>query len=151
MASSSASQLVLFIASLLVAATVASTLTASVVDVDQSLQGTGLAAADKIDTNIDIVSDPGSGAVYNESTGTVTLLVENVGQKDLYAQASQLDVLIDGEYATNTSVSTPQQSASAAWDRGEIIRLRVNRTLSPGEHDITVHVTGDEETLTIYV
>lgn len=151
MASASASQLVLFIASLVVAATVASTLTASVVDVDQSLKGTGLAAADKIETNIDIVSDPGSGAVYNASTGTVTLLVKNTGQTDLDAQASQIDVLVDGGYATISSVSTPEQSASPAWDRGEIVRLRVNRTLAPGKHDLTVHVTGDEETLTIYV
>lgn len=151
MASVSASKLVLFVASLVVAATVASTLTASVMDLDEALEGSGLAAADRIETDVEIVSDPGSNAVYNESTGNVTLLVKNTGEKDLYAEASQVDVLIDGEFATVDGFATPEADADAAWDTGEIVRITVSRSLDPGEHEITVHVDGAEDSLTIYL
>lgn len=151
MASVSASKLVLFVASLIVAATVASTLTASVMDLDEALQGSGVAAADRIETDVEIVSDPGSDAVYDDATGTVTLLVKNTGEKDLYAEASQVDVLIDGEYVTVDAFATPEANADAAWDRGEIVRITVSRSLDPGEHVVTVHVDGDRDSLTIYV
>lgn len=151
MATVSIDKLVIFIASLLVAATVASTLTASVVDLDQTLQGSGLAAADKIETDVDIVGDTGSDAFYNDSTGNVTLLVKNTGQKDLYAQTSQIDVFIDGQYATVDALSRPDNATGDVWAPGEILRLTLSHTLDAGEHTISVHVVGDEETVTVYV
>lgn len=151
MASVSVDKLVIFIASLLVAATVASTLTASVVDLDQTLRGSGLAAADKIETDVDIVGDTGSDAFYNDTTGNVTLLVKNTGQKDLYAQTSQIDVFIDGQYVTVDALARPDNTTGDVWAPGEIVRLTVSHDLDPGEHTITVHLVGDEETVTVYV
>lgn len=151
MASVSASKLILFIASLIIAATVASTLTASVMDLDRALQGSGLAAADRIETDIEIVGDTGSDAIYNETSGNITLLVKNTGQKDLYAQPSQIDVLIDGQYATISEIETPENTGGSGWDQGEIIRLTVPASLDSGPHRITVHVVGDEDSLRIYV
>ncbi|QSX00283.1 flagellar protein G [Haloterrigena alkaliphila] len=155
MASDSVSSLILFIAAMLVAAGVAGTLVTNVNEISGSIDTYSGDVRDQIDTDVEIISDPGSDAVYNETdgNGTVSVLIKNTGQKTLSSDASALDVLIDGEYVSNGSATlTVHEGSSSAWRRGEVAELEIPQTLETGaEHRVVVIVNGDEETLEFYV
>jgi len=102
MAGDSVSTLILFIAAMLVAAGVAGTLVTNVNDLTNSVDSQSGDMTDKIDTDIEIISDPGSHAVYNSSGAeNITLLVKNTGRKTLTADSTALDVLVDGSYVSS--------------------------------------------------
>ena len=153
MAGDSVSSLILFIAAMLVAAGVAGTLVTNVNEISGSIDTYSGDVREQIDTDIEIISDPGSDAVYNETDGNVSILIKNTGQKTLSSDASALDVLIDGEYVTSGSATlTVHEGSSSAWRRGEVAELEIERTLETGaEHRVVVIVNGDEETLEFYV
>lgn len=146
MASVSISELVLFIAALAVAAGVATTLSANVMDISNAVSERGGGVADKIETEVEIISDPGSpSSVYDENSTTVSILVKNTGERTLDASPSGVDVLVDGQYATVENVTVV--SGGAQWRSGEVVRVNVSRTLSPGDHRVVVYVGEDEEVL----
>lgn len=149
MASSSVSSMILFIAAMLIAASVAGTLVTSVSDVSGSIDTRSADAAKKIDTEIDVISDPGSDAVYDGSN-TVTLLVKNTGSESLPADASAPDVLVDGQYVT-ASDRTLTVLGGGDWRPEDVARLELTTSLSPGEHRVVVVVNGDREVFEFYV
>lgn len=153
MASDSVSSLILFIAAMLVAAGVAGTLVTNVNEISGSIDTYSGDVREQIDTDIEIISDPGSDAVYNETDGNVSILIKNTGQKTLSSDAAALDVLIDGEYVSSGSATlTVHEGSSSAWRRGEVAELEIAQTLETGaEHRVVVIVNGDEETLEFYV
>lgn len=141
MATVSVSELVLFIAAITVAAGVATTLTASVTDISSVVSERGSGVADDIATEVEIISDPGSpDAIYANST--VTLLVKNTGERTLAAEPGQVDVLVDGTYVTVDDVTVV---GAAEWREGEVARVTVSKTLSPGSHRVVVFVDEDRE------
>ncbi|MFD1644115.1 flagellar protein G [Haloarchaeobius litoreus] len=150
MASTSVSSMILFIAAMLVAASVAGTLVTSVGDVSGSIDARSADAAQTIDTEIDVISDPGSDAVYDESSTTVTLLVKNTGNGRLSADPSKPDVLVDGQYITASDRSLTVVSGSE-WRSGDVVRLELNVDLDPGEHRVVVIINGDREVFEFYV
>lgn len=146
MANVSISELVLFIAALTVAAGVATTLSANVMDISNAVSERGGGVADKIETEVEVISDPGSpSSVYDNDTDTVSVLVKNTGERTLDASPSGIDVLVDGQYATVENVTVV--SDGSQWRSGEVVRVNVSRTLSPGDHRVVVYVGEDEEVL----
>ncbi|WP_256297666.1 hypothetical protein [Haloarchaeobius salinus] len=143
MASSSVSSMILFIAAMLVAASVAGTLVTSVGDVSGSIDARSADAAQTIDTEIDVISDPGSDAVYDGST--VTLLVKNTGNGRLSADASKPDVLVDGQYVGASDRTLNVVGGGSEWMPGDVIRLELTVDLDPGEHRVVVIINGDRE------
>lgn len=146
MANVSISELILFIAALTVAAGVATTLTANVMDISNAVSERGGGVADKIETEVEVINDPGSpDSIYDNSTDTVTILVKNTGERSLDASPDGIDVLVDGEYESIDSVTVV--SGGNDWDSGEVVRVNVTRSLSPGDHRVVVYVGEDEEVL----
>lgn len=150
MASTSVSSMILFIAAMLIAASVAGTLVTSVGDVSGSIDARSADAAETIDTEIDVISDPGSDAVYDDGTNTVTLLVKNTGNGRLPADAGKPDVLVDGQYVTESDRSLSVVSGSD-WMPGDVVRLELTVNLDPGEHRVVVVINGDREVFEFYV
>ncbi len=155
MSSESVSTLVLFIAAMLVAAGVAGTLVTNVNDISGSIETQSGDVREKIDTDIEIISDPGSDAVY-DGEGNVSILVKNTGDRTLSGDGSDLDVLINGEYRTNGEFSTELHGGdadSSAWRSGEVLEIRLDGAdLDSGtEHRIAVLTNGDDETFEFYV
>ncbi|SDN20457.1 flagellar protein FlaG [Haloarchaeobius iranensis] len=142
--------MILFIAAMLVAASVAGTLVTSVGDVSGSIDARSADAAQTIDTEVDIISDPGSEAVYDDSTTTVTLLVKNTGNGRLPADASKPDVLVDGQYVGAADRTLTVVSGSE-WRSGNVVRLELTADLDPGEHRVVLIVNGDREVFEFYV
>ena len=148
MASVSISELILFIAALTVALGVSTTLMANVQDISQSMGAKGDGVTETIETDVEIISDPGSpSAIYDDSTGNVTILIKNTGQKTLAADGTELDVLVDGEYATVANATVVGTPDATSWQSGDVLRVTVSRALDPGPHRVTVHTNRDTATL----
>ena len=153
MAGDSVSTLILFIAAMLVAAGVAGTLVTNVSELSNSVDTKSSAVTDEIDTDIEIISDPGSDAVYN-STGAenVTILVKNTGRKTLAADGTGLDVLVNGTYVPSEAFTVTVQDGGGPWRSGTVAALEIDRSLATGEeHRIVVTVNGAEEVFEFYV
>ncbi|WP_224268058.1 flagellar protein G [Haloprofundus salinisoli] len=151
MSSSGITQLVLFIAALTVAAGVATTLTTNVNDISNSLDSRGETIVEGIDTDVEIISDPGSpDSIYDDTEGaeTVTLLVKNTGERTL-ATDRGIDVLIDGQYVPVSSIEIV--SDASAWRPGQTVSITVSETLTPGEHRAVVRVNGDSAELLFHI
>ena len=143
MATVSSEMLILFIASILVAASVAGTMTTGVNQLSNALSDRSLDVSYEIRTDVEIISDPGSGAVYDNGTNTVTILVKNTGSGMLSADATNVDVLIDGDYHTNITITVVDGDS---WATGNVARVEANSVdLGSGDHRIMVVVNGDEE------
>ena len=148
MASVSSSHLILFIASLLIAASVAGTFTQGVQRLSSALGDRSMDVSGDVRTDIEIISDPGSGAVYNSSGNeNVTVLVKNTGSRDLEASNDQMEVLLDGKYQTSVSVTVVD---GATWRVSNVAEVEIDpaEALDPdADHRVKVIVNGDEEVL----
>ena len=147
MASVSSSHLILFIASLIIAASVAGTFTQGVQRLSSALGDRSLDVAKDVRTDVEIISDPGSGVIYNsDNQDNVTVLVKNTGSLNLEADSDQIDVLVDGRLQTDVTVTVADGDT---WMVGNVAQLEINpdQTLNSGDHRVRVIVNGDEETL----
>ncbi|OTF10296.1 flagellar protein G [Halorubrum sp. SD612] len=154
MASVPVSHLILFIASLVIAAGVVGTITTGVDRVSAAVDDAGLDATEQLRTDVTFISDPSAG-VYNATEGNVTLLIKNTGTYRLAPDGSDLDVVFDGGYVRPSKLSGELVSVDGAnaWSRGDVLRLTievseidgVNGGLADGDHRVYLSVNGDEE------
>jgi flagellar protein FlaG len=153
MASVSVSHLILFIASMLVAASVAGVFTSTVNQLSEAIDDQGLHVSDDIRTDIEIISDNGTGAcVYNcDSNGNLTLLVKNVGSNRLPADADQVDVLVNSQYQSPGDVTMELVDSTDEWGRTDVVRLEIDQAIGSGDHRAKVIVNGDEEVFEFHI
>ena len=145
MASVSLTHMVLFIASLLVAASVAGVLTDEVGRLSDAITEQGLDASKEVRTDIEIISDAGAEGIYDTSTDNVTVHVKNTGSERLEGAPREVDVILDGEYQTDVFVEVVDGDS---WDTNNVARIRINEPdLENGQtdHRLKVIVNGDEE------
>lgn len=143
MASVPISHLIIFIASIVVAAGVAGTLTTQVEGVSQAIDDQGLDVSKEIRTDIEVISDAGSDDVYDGTSDQLTLLVKNTGSRTLSDDAGLLDVLVNGTYQVDVSLTVLDEPS---WEPTAVAEVTVsNVSLPPGDHRVKVIVEGDEE------
>lgn len=142
MASVSASHLILFIASMVIAAGVAGTFMQGVSRLSQGIDDQSLEVSEEVRTDIEVISDPGS-SVYNNSSNTVTLLVKNTGTSDIPAESQFIDILLDGQYQTNVTLTVVDGDR---WRPNNVVRLEIGGAdLANDDHRVKLIVNGDEE------
>ncbi|WP_232688509.1 flagellar protein G [Halobacterium zhouii] len=146
MASVSSSTLIIFIASLLVAASVAGTMTSGVQRLSSALGDRSADVSQEIRTDVEIISDPGSpAAIYDETNSTLTLLVKNTGSQTLAPDPELISIIVDGRYATSKNVTVV---SGDSWTVGNVARVNATGVdLSSGDHRVVVIMNGDRETL----
>jgi len=143
-ASVSVSHLILFIASMLVAASVAGVFTDTVGQLSGAIDDQGLQISEDVRTDVEIISDSGSSAVYDDGTDTTTIHVKNTGTETLAATSGIVDVFVDGRFETDVTVTLLGDASS--WRSGEVVRMEIEESLTTGEdHRIKLVVNGDEE------
>ncbi|MFC7228241.1 flagellar protein G [Salinirubellus salinus] len=146
MADSTIPSLVMFIASIILAAAVSGVLINTVGGVSRAVDAQGGDLATNIETDVEIISDAGS-PVYDDGTGEVTLLVKNTGQRSLPADATVLDVMLDGQYQTDVTVT--EVTGAPEWGRGDVVEVVVGvGPLGAGDHRVKLVTRGDEEVFT---
>ena len=155
MASVSVSHLILFIASMIIAASVAGVFTTSVDRLSDAIDDQGISVSDDVRTDIEIISDNGTGAcVYScDGNGNLTLLAKNTGTRDIPATSTAIDVLVDGRFQPGPEVDIQVIGGDVTWGESQVVRLNVTdpgpspgSPLGSGDHRAKVVVTGDEET-----
>ncbi|WP_324665498.1 flagellar protein G [Haloarcula sediminis] len=141
MASVSVSHLILFIASMMIAASVAGVFTSSIGQLSGAISEQGFDVSSDVRTDIEVISDSGSDAIYD--SGTITLYVKNTGTERLAADPGVLDILVNGQFVTDYSVT--RADGDGAWQPGTVVRLEIQQSLDAGDHRVQITVNGDEE------
>jgi flagellar protein FlaG len=147
MASVSVSHLILFIASMIIAAGVAGVFTTSVDQLAGAIDDQGVQVSDNVRTSISIISDSGSENIYNSTEDNTTLYIKNIGTQNLNADKRQIDVLVDGEFVTDSDITIQvlDTADEFTWGTNQVLELTIQRTLEAGDHRAKVIVNGDEE------
>lgn len=148
----SASTLVIFIASILVAASVAGTLVTTVGDISSSAETQGDAISDSIDTKIEILNDGRGAEFYQEDGGggaNVTMYVRNAGSTTLNQSADRISVLVDGRLipSDRLAIESVEGGDTETWVEGEVVRIEITleEPLTRNESRVTVSVEGAEQ------
>ncbi|WP_254861908.1 flagellar protein G [Halovivax gelatinilyticus] len=153
MAGEAISSLILFIAAMLVALGVAGTLVAGVGDLTGSLDSMSGSVSDEIDTDVEIISDPGSGAIVSDDGETVTLLVKNTGDRSLAGDGRQLDFVVNGQYVPRDDVSVDVYDSSV-WRPGTVaeieLELGTDDSLELAEHRVRIAGSGVSASIEFY-
>jgi flagellar protein FlaG len=143
MAGVSVSHLIIFTASLVVAAGVAGTLTTGVDRISGSIEDGSIDVSQQVRTDITVVSDP--GYTYN-TTENVTIHIRNTGSQGIALQASSFDIIFNGVYQSPIeSVDSVTEPGSATWRPGEVVVLDLGVTPEDGDNRLFVTVNRDEE------
>ena len=152
MASVSISHLIIFIASLVIAGTVVGVAFTGVDQFNNAMEDRSVTAAEQLRTDITVISDPGSDAIYDESEGVI-VLVKNTGNINLRADPAQINVLFNGRYVTSDHVElNVLESDEYRWRTSQVLELTIlpsyfDDGLEDGDHRVTITVNGDEEVL----
>jgi len=142
MADVSVPSLLLFIASIVIAAGVAGVLVDTVTGISGALDDRGADLSKEVRTDVEVISDEGTD-VYDEGAGNLTVYVKNTGLRTVPSTVDAVDVLLDGRYQTSTSMYVV---SGDDWAPGEVVQLSVTGlSLTTGDHHLTVIVDGDEE------
>ena len=154
----SASTLVIFIASILVAAGVAGTLVTTVGDISTSAETQGDAITESIDANIELLNDGGGSGFYVEDEfedgheAEITFYVRNTGSTTLIKERSELDVLVNGLFVADEDLTVTSMNGdndARAWAEGEVIEIviELGEPLEGSGNRLTVSTKGAERSL----
>lgn len=154
----SASTLVIFIASILVAAGVAGTLVTTVGDISTSAETQGDAVTDSIDANIELLNDGGGSNFYVEDNfaaghaAEITLYARNTGTTILVKNETELDVLVNGLFIDASSMNITSMNGddtSRAWVEDEVIEIviELDEPLNGSGNRVTVAPQGAEKSV----
>lgn len=144
----SASHLVIFIASIVVAAGVAGTLVTQVDRVSQSIAEQSEGVEERIDTDIRIISDTGSGeSIYDSETGNLTLYVKNTGDSELRTDVDAIDVLVEGSFKPPKRITRVNSGEETVWPPGSVVEIAVESVDIDGATRVVVSVKESEDAI----
>ena len=145
MASVSASHLIIFVASLVIAAGVVGTLTTGVERVSSSIDDGSLDVSQQIKTDISIISDP--GATYTEGDD-LTVHVRNTGSQSVPIEESAVDIVFNGQFLgpDDFTIEDANDADETVWRPGEVIKIETTGpTIDTDDNRFFITVNGDQE------
>ena len=148
MASVSASHLIIFVASLVIAAGVVGTLTTGVERVSSSIDDGSLDVSQQIRMDMSVISDP--GVTYDIDDG-VKIYVRNTGSQSVPIEESSVDVVLNGNFLAGGDDGFRIDDANGnedIWRPGGVVEITITDTDSineNGDNRLFLTVNGDEE------
>ena len=152
MASVSASHLIIFVASLVIAAGVVGTLTTGVERVSSSIDDGSLDVSQQIRMDMSVISD--SGFTYN-SDSNLEVYVRNTGSQSVPVEPSAVDVVLNGNFLVGAdnlddgdfTIEDANDPDETVWRPGGVIVIEIDSNNIPGGNDnrLFLTVNGDEE------
>ena len=152
MASVSASHLIIFVASLVIAAGVVGTLTTGVERVSSSIDDGSLDVSQQIRMDMSVISD--SGFTYN-SDSNLEVYVRNTGSQSVPVEPSAVDVVLNGNFLVGAdnlddgdfTIEDANDPDETVWRPGGVIVIEIDEDNIPADHDnrLFLTVNGDEE------
>jgi len=159
MASVSASHLIIFVASLVIAAGVVGTLTTGVERVSSSIDDGSLDVSQQIRMDMSVISDSGveypNGEQYDDADDDddVVIHVRNTGSQSVPIDESEFDLVLNGQFLVggNDDGEFTVEDANddeTVWRPGNVVQITINNPdLNDGNGDnrLFITVNGDEE------
>ncbi len=144
MASVSVSHLIIFVASLVVAAGVVGTLTTGVDRVNNAVEDGSLDVSQQVRTDVTIISDPNTP---NISDDQITIHVRNTGSQGIPIEQSAVDIVFNGQFVSNSQFTISDANGEeTVWRRDGVVEITVQEpTVSDGDNRLFLTVNGDEE------
>ena len=125
-------QIIYFIASIIIASAVSGVLVAVANDISTSITGTGERIQDKLDTEFKIINDPDNIPIV---TGNYQFYLKNIGRKELPTATTTINLFVDGEIILTANYSFADTSIQV----GEVTTISVTTsTISSGNHNLRV-------------
>lgn len=145
MASVSVSHLVIFVASLVVAAGVVGTLTTGVDRLNGAIEDGSLDVSQQVRTDVTIISDPGATYTSGEN---LSIYVRNTGSQGVPIEPSAVDIVFNGEFVSNNEFTIQNANTNEdVWRPNEVVNITVSSpTIESGDNRLFLTVNGDEET-----
>lgn len=147
MASVSVSHLIIFIASLIVAAGVAGTLTAGVERVSNAVEDGSIDVSQQVRTDIDVVSDPENPTL--DANDNVTVYVRNTGSQGIFIQPESIDMVLNGDFIPNSEFTVTDANGDRTTARtGDVMAVEINNDnnyINNGDNRLYITVNSDEE------
>jgi len=151
MASVSASHLIIFVASLVIAAGVVGTLTTGVERVSSSIDDGSLDVSQQISMDMAIISDP-SEPQTGEDNDELTINVRNTGSQPVAIDDnSQVDIVLNGQFISDFDIEN-RNGDDGIWRPGEVIEIEMEDLDNlEGDNRLLLTVYGDEELFEFFV
>jgi flagellar protein FlaG len=147
MASVSASHLIIFIASLVIAAGVVGTLTTGVDRVSSAIDDRSLDVSQQVRMDMAIISDPGATSY---SGSELTIYVRNTGSQGVQiADASSIDIIFNGQYVSNSNIELQDANGGDdIWRPSEVVEITIDGISinTDSTNRLLLTVNEDEET-----
>lgn len=147
MASESVSSMILFIASLVVAAGVAGALTTGVQRVSSSIDDGSLDTAQQIRTDVEIINDP--SRAYDDTTD-VSIYVRNTGSQGILNRSSSFNIIANGNFVVSSDITVTDANNNNldVFREGDVAEVVIPASyIDSGDNRIYLTVNGDEEVL----
>jgi len=143
MASVSASHLIIFVASLVIAAGVVGTLTTGVERVSSSIDDGSLDVSQQIRMDMSVISD--SGADFN-SDDDLVIYVRNTGSQSVPIETSAFDIVLNGNFVAAFEVVDANEEEETVWRPGEVVEITIDDSnVDSGDNRLFLTVNSDEE------
>jgi flagellar protein FlaG len=140
MPASSATQLIFFIASIMIATSLVGVFLTTTYDFARDIQRDTNNKGIELQTDIKIVNDP-DNMPYNYSTSVLTIYVKNTGSVPI-TNASKTLVLINGTAFSGNDLVITMLGNATGWFPEETAMINVTIPLSQGYYELKVVVQG---------
>jgi len=140
MPGTSASQMIFFIAAMIVATSVAGIFITTTVNLAKDLMKEAERQREEFNTHVTIINDE-SSMPYNSTCSTLVLYTMNTGSTVLNEQGTK--ILINGTYYTKDNMTFTLLDGATEWKNEVVLQITItNITLASGDYSLKVWVQG---------
>lgn len=142
MPGTSASQMIFFIAAMIVATAVAGVFVTTTINLSKDIRDSADRERNQFNTQVTIINDP-SAMPYNATCSTLILYVKNIGSTVL--GNNTITLLINGTYFTRDNMTFRLLDGATDWKKETVLEITLtNVTLAAGDHTLKLVVQGKE-------
>ena len=142
-AGASATQMVFFITSVIIALSVVGAMFLNIQSISSAAIVGSKTLAEQLKTDITIINDPES---IPYADNNYTFYVKNTGKEELGTE--YITIIIDGTIVTDSNLNKTILGGDEVWLSGDVLQIDVATSLQAGSHNLRV-ITGNgiEDTL----
>lgn len=136
MAGTAASQMIFFIASMIVATAVAGVFITVTINLAGDIKEEANRQGSQFNTQVMVINDP-SKMPYNDTCSTLVVYVKNIGSTEI--DYNSVTIILNGTYFTKNNMTFVLKDGASAWTTGVVLEITLtNCTLSAGDHTMRV-------------
>ncbi|MFZ3060471.1 MAG: flagellar protein G [Candidatus Methanoperedens sp.] len=132
-AGASATQMIFFITSVIIALGVVGALFLNVQSISTAATMGSKTFSGQLRTDITVINDP---EIISNSSGNYTFYVKNTGKEDLSTQ--YITVLIDGSLVPDGNLNKTILNGDAMWIPGDVLQINATVSIGIGSHSLRV-------------